>query len=235
MNNAEHNVYTSHSICYLDEVHTRWTAFKLLHIGYKYFIKAYRICNFEGIKHTIREIEEKGMLNVPADNTFADEILLDSIKISICFENYLKAQLLLQGFLIHLVQPIPGDLRQLQRRQQTSPVAIAEVTRSRRYIYDSTLRMNTLPGISEKTLNYSTLLDRQGYLNTTGLPSNILPMLRRFNNTRNTLHFLGATSDQYDQTFILNTQTLIDFADANIKMKSNQLAAELNLTHLIFP
>src|SRR6266581_2230101 len=115
MNDAEHNVYTSHSICYLDEVHTRWTAFKLLHIGYNYFARACRISNFEGIKHTIREIEEKGMLNTQFDNTYADEILLDSIKISICFENYLKAQLLLQGFLIHIIQPISDDFRQLKR------------------------------------------------------------------------------------------------------------------------
>ena len=156
MNDAEHNVYTSHSICYLGEVHTRWTAFKLLHIGYKYFAKAYRISNFEGIKHTIREIEEKGILNTPIDSTFAGEILLDSIKISICFENYLKAQLLLQGFLIHIIQPISEDFRQLKRRQQTSPVTIEEVTRSQRYVYDNAFQMNILPGISEKTLNYST-------------------------------------------------------------------------------
>ena len=105
MNDAEYNVYTSHSICYLDEVHTRWTAFKLLHIGYKYFAKAYRIANFEGIKHNIREIEEKGMLNTPVDSTYADEILLDSIRIGICFENYLKAQLLLQGPILRKVTP----------------------------------------------------------------------------------------------------------------------------------
>src|SRR5258708_34576354 len=98
------DTYTNHSVCYLNDAWKIGTVHGLLYFGYKMFAKAYRVSNFEGIKRNIQANEQNGSEEHFFDDIFIEEILLDSIKISICFENYLKAQLLHKGFVIHQIE-----------------------------------------------------------------------------------------------------------------------------------
>ena len=153
-------------------------------------------------------IKELDKVKVLSDKAFGDEPtaipelfdllqsiespLLDTIRITICFENYFKAMLLLEGYVIHRInhnlcrEKFPQFLR-----QRSTPVMLSDIKQAEKWHNSS----EPFQSLDIQTLQFSALLKQPKYraIYSKGekTDNKLFPLLQNLNNTRNSLHFLN--------------------------------------------
>ena len=119
----------------------------------------------------------------------------------ICFENYFKAVLLFQNYVIHQMdlnicrdhfpQFVTGKVRK-QLLQRSTPISISDVKRAENRVSVSAEPLQTL---TDRTIQISTLLREPHYrsIYSKGRESDdkLFPLLLSLNSTRNNLHFFN--------------------------------------------
>lgn len=128
--------------------------------------------------------------------------VLDAVRIVICFENYFKAKLLLESYVIHQMdlnvcrehypQFVMGKARQ-RLLQKTTPISIDEVKRAEKHEGYSVEPLRTL---TKRTIGMGILLEKPRYravYSRDRAPDDrkLFSVLQKLNETRNTLHFLN--------------------------------------------
>lgn len=127
--------------------------------------------------------------------------LLDAVRIVVCFENYFKAMLLLENYVIHRMdlnvcrgrfpQFITGKQKQLL--QKSTPILIQDLKQAENH--DKTWSVKPLQSLTPQTIEISTLLGqpkyRAIYSNGKEIDDKLFPLLQELNRTRNSLHFLS--------------------------------------------
>jgi hypothetical protein len=221
------DVYSREGIAYFDALHTNAIALQLMYSSLDLFKRAYRIQHLPVIRAEIQAVAIHGFGAVQYNSRFIHELLLDAIKISTCFENYIKARLLLNGYVIHAIRRDMKGYENLAKQQRTMPVTISDLKSVEGYVYDPKLGVNTLRGISPHTLTYSLLIGNQNYIATHGVPQGIIDILNQYNETRNTLHFLGSTSSRYDRRLLQEIDALIDYINQHLVTTHNALTDPL--------
>ncbi len=136
------------------------------------------------------------------------EHLTDNIKISVCFENYAKAQLIKHGYLVH---EIKDKLKTLRENQKKMPVRVEEFKaaiqiENGQYFSD---------GLSSRTLNYNRLLNEPSYNIVIGYPDSILSTLNMINAERNKLHLLQELNMSLSDFGVLRIQELWNFIETH--------------------
>lgn len=204
------DTYDRNCLCYKDDRNRRWFAAMLLSSSARFFQKSYRLKQFKSLATAINgPIEEK----LDILHEFTAESLVDDIKMVICFENYMKSNLLNAGYLIHLIRPPKGhasfeQLTELKAKQRTAPVTIEEFRKFDAIEYDADRKMNVFRGLSNQTIGMGQLLGEAKYLEIAGLPEAIINFARVRVESRNNLHYLlgeaagysGALLDEIRQT-----------------------------------
>lgn len=118
------------------------------------------------------------------------EKLTDYVKISIAFENYNKAILIKNGYLVHKIQktPITKELYKLQNNGH--PIKISDFKKICDFVFDRNTRKYYLDGLnkSQQTISYSETLNDE-YQKIINLEYELLYRLRELNSKRNKLHF----------------------------------------------
>lgn len=90
------------NFCYADELHQTWTVISTLSFAYKIFRQVKLIEQSQKLKYHLNQMQtDKSPAFMREQFDFihflGSEALFDSIKISICLENYVKVALLNQG------------------------------------------------------------------------------------------------------------------------------------------
>jgi len=170
--------------------------------------------------------------------------VLDAVRIVTCFENYFKARLLMAGYVIHQMdvsacqehhpQFVTGRTRK-RLLQNTTPISIAEVKRAERREGYNVKPLRTL---TNRTVTMSMLLGkpryRAIYLNDRAPDDQkLLSVLRKLNETRNTLHFLNveyiALGGMPVDEFVFLRDYVSDHVDALAERTRNESESELKL------
>ena len=126
--------------------------------------------------------------------------LLDAIRIVICFENYFKAVLLLENYVIHRMnrgicrdrfpQFVTGKAAKLL--QDSAPVLISDIKQAEGHFGLSVKPLETL---TDQTIGLSTLLEKTEYKaiysKEKETDKKLFPLLQSLKDTRNSLHFLN--------------------------------------------
>ena len=141
--------------------------------------------------------------------------VLDAVRIVICFENYFKAKMLLEGYVIHQMdlavcrqyypQFVIGNAKKALL-QKTSPILIEEVKYAENREDNGLEPLQTL---TKQTISMSILLEQSKYQSlylSDQIQDNqkLLSVLQSMNNSRNTLHFLNIE-------YIASGRTIGDF------------------------
>src|SRR5437588_11920352 len=84
------DVYRRDQICYVNEINRKGSAGRLLRSGYIIFSRT------PIVAHLKNQISLDFL-----DWFFTHEYIIDLTRIQVCFEHYLKAKLLLNGFIVH--------------------------------------------------------------------------------------------------------------------------------------
>ncbi|MCD8436027.1 hypothetical protein LNJ03_12065 [Tenacibaculum dicentrarchi] len=184
-------------------------ALNLLLFAEKQFHSAYSIKNLDKLKL----ISEKCSLGIPPEkkmiSEFVDNALIDSIKISICFENYSKAILLSKGYLIHNI-----DFNQYKneaKRQKKNPILIEDFPLKfyddKTILTENTAVRKKISGLKDTTEKYSVILNNESYLNIVMIQKKLVKKLIELNKSRNSLHL------QYSLSFKINQSTYNEYSE----------------------
>lgn len=213
--------------CYYSEESQQIFSINLLTFGYEYFMSATHIKYIDELENFI---ENKNFRNpdffFKNVGKYAFDNLIDAIRLCICFENYMKAKLLLNNIVIHKVSD-SLDYLSLRNEQKKRPILLSEIKsiKSWKKIEDEDVYI--LPGLTEQTLNFSTLM-KDNYQSIIKLPSEIKLSVLKINEKRNSLHFLTGESGTYSKERIAELKNLIQFVNFDLAMLQNEMIDAIN-------
>jgi hypothetical protein len=225
-------------IFYLNRLNKNSCALGMHNMAYAFFNKIYCVTNYQILNKIIADLQKTRNSNPSLLNKlhdFSNESLLDVVKAGICFENFLKGQLMKKGYLIHEIKtpnessPNYVKLSALKKKQKKEPITIDEYKIVDNFEFDRELKLNTLKGLSEKTINYSLLINNKKYQKILNTDPHILSILERFRFERNTLHMLQSSS--WGAEIIYDWERLIKFVNDNIVVEHDKLIINLNYPH----
>lgn len=182
-----HSIYESNTYRFI-------CCINLLEFGKTLFESAYVIDNLNKLKLLC---ETCGPSNPPKREQiegFTYNGLIDSIKISICFENFGKSILLAKGYLVHNIDK--EVFPDLEKQQKKRPISIEEFPgewiESNKIITTVTSLKKIKRGLAMNTINYSTMLNNKSYFQECMYDENFLNFLKGINQGRNQLHLANS-------------------------------------------
>lgn len=201
--------------CYINDRVKGLISYDILRNGILIFNQALVIKEFKTYKSNIK-IENH---NPYIMSDFILAHLLDSVKIVLSFENYMKSQLLDSGYLIHEFK----DKR--MRKTQTKCPVIAET------ILQSLKNNENI--LNPFTIGFSTILN-ESYSSILEIDKKIIAILSDLKDVRNKLHFATSETYIYNQSTIDNYEQLIDFYTSKMLPRFDFLAKKYSLKSIIF-
>lgn len=158
------------------------------------------------------KIREKRNEFIKNNKDFALNSLLDYILIGITFENYFKAKLLLNGFVIHEIKKDKDP--ELFKEQKSSPIE------SNRLIFEN---KNTCEKLKETTLGYNFLLKNKKYQKYYSVDKDTLNYLSVLNAKRNSLHLYLSEKFTLGKKEVSNLEKLKTIVTFDIALLNNTL------------
>ncbi|NVK83166.1 MAG: hypothetical protein HWE21_02530 [Cytophagia bacterium] len=158
---------------------------------------------------------------------FVFNSLIDSVKISMCFENFGKSMLLVQGYLVHNINK--DIYPELAKKQRVEPVFIDElpddwIISGKIKTQDESLQ-RVKKGLLHQTINYSTTLKEEAYIKACKYKDEHLDLLKRINSYRNNLHLSSSLNfilrdNTYDEYLQLHKFVTDKFSDFTTQIQS---------------
>ena len=163
--------------------------------------------------------------------------VLDAVRIVICFENYFKAKMLLNGYVIHQMdlnicrkyypQFVTGNARKILL-QKASPILINDVKQAEK---PDDANVKPLRTLTKQTIGINTLLGQPKYRalysgDQESEDQKLFSILESLNDTRNTLHFLNIEYIASGGLSIDNFVFLRDYVTSHIDDLATKIANE---------
>lgn len=204
--------------CYLEEGRRAVWACNLLTFAWQVFKRAEVIKKLDLIIAIQQSGEAKDQQKAMAklSDVLLDS-LMDNIRISVCFENYFKAKLLLSDLVIHSVSKDKNKV--LAGEQFGRPIEVKEII-STRTAQDLLVLKDLL---RVQTINYSTILDLRAYNKLLSIPDDILQFLQQKNVRRNELHLHINERFDISDHILKQYKELVSIVDVDLAMLQNTL------------
>ncbi len=185
-------------------------AINLLFNGYKILQGATIVKGFDIYKNVSFTDKQHPDYNILSP--FINDSLMDDIRIITCFENYMKAILILKNYVVHRISSIDKRLR---TAQQERPILISELFIPTDFSnFDITRHSQWKTNF--QTLNFSWMLKAK-YQSVIELPQKMLELIKEINEERNKLHFISVDEFHFGKPTIERYESVIDFAQNVIK------------------
>lgn len=154
----------------------------------------------------------------------------EHLKIASGFELHLKARLIASDFLVHKIDSRHQDYKTLAKEQKDRPINKTELFAIRGYHFDG--HLNYLPGLTEKSLDFSQLTTKKNYKAILNLPDEDIHIIEYFRCLRNQIHLPGEPMEvpnvQFPGTVF---EFIIGFFNTRIIAFSNALLSRCTLRH----
>lgn len=175
---------------YSDRTEQYKTAINLVIFGANTFRDAEIIKRIDELEAKLVSLE-KGLHPKKVEiNDFIFSYLIDTIKIVLFFENYFKAELIINNFCVHKISnnnPLYMDLRKDQFKR---PINIDEINQIAPFNIDKINKEITHQSIERNTLGFSNLIASEEYLKFYKIDRELITFLKNLNESRNEIHFL---------------------------------------------
>lgn len=188
---------------------TALTAVYLIRYGWMQFMRARLVEEVELLKSINaqgkRPEHEKAIKELVMDG------VVDAVRICICFENFMKAKLLADGFIIHELDQNAEELKELARKQRKEPISlrnIEEVCGGWQRTPDGS---GCLKGVRRQTLKLSCML-KPDYQKQIRLPLDVARSVDKFAAKRNELHLYLSDGLSTSTEAIASLEGMIAFA-----------------------
>ena len=221
--------------CYFAEKNMKIFALNMVVFGCETFAQAKHIKEIEKLSSQIdlqdkyaKEGKRLSQEIIEQMSEFVLDTIPDWVRITICFENYMKAILLKNGFLIHKIDKNGIGLKTLANSQNRRPVRLSKFREVRNFSMDINTKQWIVEGLKPQTLDFSLLL-RKKFQDEIQLPEKILKQVSEINSKRNNLHFYHEATNSYSQHFIEDLKQLDKFVKEDMMNLVSSLEIELNL------
>lgn len=210
----------NHQTVYYHESNALGLSFNLLTFGFRQFSTTTQVEKIAIMKKLSEEFNSQVAPNEEDIKELIFDKLIDSIKITICFENYMKAFLISNGYVVHkLDKQIFSNLFDIQKKR---PVLLSEVRAIRDWeIVEQ--RGHQIPGISKHTLGISQLLSKE-YLEVMNLDENLISLCKPYFEYRNNLHFYVFENSQIGKNTYSDFVKVIEFVNNKLVVAQNRIA-----------
>ena len=218
-------IYDKDFMMYLNNNETHYCCYRLLHNSIKMFKSANIIKNIDKYHVLVESLRKKNKGNIDHIKNFdiidvlSDDMMIDRIKIIMCFENAFKSYLIENKIIVHLLKK---ENRITIRNNINKPITFDEFFLSFDYNLDSDSQVLSLPYLDRRTLSYSSLTNNN-YRKIINIPDAILKILNDINKKRNNHHLFHSDSDtfsddeynkyilllKYFNNFIINKHNII--------------------------
>lgn len=204
------------SIIYVDPLNASGLALNLLTFGISIFSNAKRIKEYDAFASL--NVGKSELVDIDKATPFLIEHMVNMFRIITCFENYCKAILLLNGYVVHIIKHNHKDkvlneqYKQLSNKQKKMPVSVKEVRHVEQFIIRPAEKVKALlPGITNKTISFDTMLTSSRYQKVIQLPIGILQTLHDYNRYRNTHHLYVQEHFHISDKIVNDVALLKDF------------------------
>jgi hypothetical protein len=129
---------------------------------------------------------------------FVDEYLVDSVRVCLFFENYMKARLIERRCIVHEVK---DTLMHLRKAQGKRPISFDELVAIEPFT--DVGGMNVIHTcLKQKTIGPGTLFEQKEYRDVVDIPAHFYPTLITMKEDRNRLHFMTCRELAHNENFI---------------------------------
>lgn len=218
--------------CYRNEKNRKRVAWELLRASYKTFYSSKLIRKLDELIKVYSAFKPNNTKSVSRLFKVLDQIetpLTDDVKISISFENYLKSELLLRGFVIHIIdrKALGKKFKTYAKKQGKHPITISAIKKAEGVFRKRKTNYN-FHSLTKKTINYSTLLNNPNYKDRIKLPPELCRILNNIRERRNSLHYLINYSSVYNSKVLTDYQYLKSIIDNRLVNQYNRLLKNLD-------
>ena len=196
------DVFRATHICYVNEINRKCGASQLYMEALNAFSQAYPIRHRSSLmqeRQANQRYCEKGGLfsNEPMPSTPAifeslRQANLSHLLIATGFELALKGILLEKGYVLQIIQD-HHRYQDLCKRQRNQPIAAGEIIAIDEFRFDGNI--NYLPGLRDKTIGFSTIVENKAYRDVLTLDDITLDIIDACRALRNEIHFPGEMPD----------------------------------------
>lgn len=148
---------------------------------------------------------------------------LEDFKIAVGFELHLKACLVANDIVVHLIANTPS-LKALRKRQREEPVYTHELLTIEGFYYNG--NHNVLLNRTQQSLSFDQILNIPAYRSRLGKPQDLLDVIDDYRNLRNQIHFPGdVTTSPHLSKYTDNSmiKLLVSFINSEIVEYNNKL------------
>lgn len=186
--------------CYNSPKTATHIARECLHFSIRTLERALLIKNLEKLLKLSKRCDEISFSDDPkAQNEFRNlrkqmtglmEHYTDNMIIVAAYENYLKAKLLIKGYLIHQIDRNWEEYKTLSNKQRRQPIRVCDIPEISRVNSVQHREDTKYQSLLDQTLKITTLLSPD-YLKALELSDEVVFLLKRSVKERNKLHYLA--------------------------------------------
>jgi hypothetical protein len=122
-------------------------------------------------------------------NEFFFSYLTDTINILIFFENYMKAELIIRGFCVHIIKKDIPEFKEIAKKQFREPILMKDINAIEAFEVNADKKEIFHRGIKETTIGMKELIGSEKYLSNYQFNIKILKFIKELTVFRNKLHF----------------------------------------------
>jgi len=194
------------------------TAASLVVFGAEVFKRAKTIQHLELLKQLSNDLDEKRTSpNNPFLMEFIFEYLVDSVRIIIFFENYMKAELIANEICVFQINKSTQGFEDLAKEQKRRPITMREVHSISPFETNEKDKTVYHRAIKETTLGFSNLVGSK-YRVFYRFDKEMLDFVTELNKKRNHLHLYDSIDFSLSRDVISKTENVNNFVDEMIQM-----------------
>ncbi len=156
--------------------------------AYKSFLDTITISQYPQLKEETERISRDIRLFPPTVFRRIEFIDLENLKIAAGFELHLKACLLSNDIVIHVIDKNP-PFKELRKKQREKPVYKHELLAIEGFYYNG--QLNILRGLTSRSLDFDQILNKPAYRLQLGKTPDFLDIVEDYRNLRNQIHLPG--------------------------------------------
>lgn len=205
------------------------TAQNLFHFAFSQFNRATCIRKLDQLEELIvengktTEIMDESKLNEL--RPFIFDGLIDSIRIIVCYENFIKALLLINGYIVNVIDS--NHSKQFHKNQKKRPLLLKDYCSQFPFKKDDKLDLDIIPGLTNRTLSFEIITSQQ-YIDLLQIPKGRITTVKKLYQKRNEIHFYVEEHFQYGKAQIDDLKELKVYTNKILEQNNNNVAKALN-------
>ena len=203
--------YKEEYFCYINSENKNVIIFSLLSSSLLFYKDTYMIKEFEVYKRMIKEMSPINPLN----SKYSENYIYDKIKLSIMFENFLKAYFLSKNYIIHKYKD-----------NKKKPINISDINHA--IVKHENIASH--PDIKYHTLGFKDLVsnDYKKVLIVNGISEEIISIFTETQQVRNTIHFYTCNIAKFGSDDLSKLNIINDFVNNSIIILYNNVKNKIN-------